>query len=179
MTVKRMKDPLGLLPDNLHIEPTPETMFEDISAELEQINRNTLGSRIARLRRHPQLVPYTDELRALAVEKGLGIRDVEDDWELRARVAEAELAALYFDAESLPARTRSQTSQKAAAAKVASDPKTQAKAKAFELWRQWQAGQTLHKSGAAFALHVVNSLPIESTKTVERWITKWRRATKK
>lgn len=45
---------------------------------------------------------------------------------------------------------------------------------AKKLWNDWQNGKTLHKSAAAFARYVVNSVPeIESTKTVERWCTAW------
>jgi hypothetical protein len=55
------------------------------------------------------------------------------------------------------------------------DPKQAAKEQAFKLWQAWQSGKETHKSGAAFARHVVGLLPaIESTKTVERWCTAWR-----
>ena len=61
-------------------------------------------------------------------------------------------------------------------AKIASDPKQAAKAEAFKLWQQWQQGMALHKSGAAFARHVIATLPaIESSKVVERWVTDWQR----
>lgn len=72
-------------------------------------------------------------------------------------------------------KSRSAT-RRGAAVKLANDPKQAAKAQAFELWKQWQAGLTLHRSGAAFARHIVNSLPIECTKTVERWMKQWRAA---
>jgi hypothetical protein len=63
--------------------------------------------------------------------------------------------------------------------KNARDPKQIAKAEAFKLWEDWQAGRARHKSGAAFARHVVDKLPlIESTKTVERWVTQWRKDAK-
>ncbi|MBN8737663.1 MAG: hypothetical protein J0H27_15530 [Xanthomonadales bacterium] len=65
-----------------------------------------------------------------------------------------------------------------AQAKLARDPKQAAKAKAFKLWQDWQTGRVRHKSGAAFARHVVDTLPIESTKTVERWVTQWRKDAK-
>lgn len=68
---------------------------------------------------------------------------------------------------------------KAARAKLANDPKQAAKAKAFKLWQQWQTGVERHRSGAAFARHVVKVLPtLESTSVVERWVTRWRRDAK-
>lgn len=67
--------------------------------------------------------------------------------------------------------------RKAAAARLVidSDGKQAAKAQALELWQEWQAGRAKYKSGADFARQVVKSLTaIESTKTVERWMVKWR-----
>lgn len=61
-----------------------------------------------------------------------------------------------------------------AAKRVARDPKTKAKLDAHQLWLNWQHGSQLHKSGAAFARFVVDTLPIESEKTVERWMREWR-----
>ena len=66
-----------------------------------------------------------------------------------------------------------------AARRLRSDPKQSAKADAFKLWQDWRAGRALYKSGAAFARHVVDALPaIENTKTVERWVTQWRKDAK-
>lgn len=59
-------------------------------------------------------------------------------------------------------------------AKLARDPKQQAKSEAFLLWCEWQAGAARYRSGAAFARHIVKTLPIESIKTVERWMKQWR-----
>jgi hypothetical protein len=66
--------------------------------------------------------------------------------------------------------------QKGVKVKLANDPKQAAKADAFRMWQEWQAGRALYKSGAAFARHVVDSLPLESTDTVERWVRVWRKA---
>lgn len=64
-------------------------------------------------------------------------------------------------------------------AKAANDPKQKAKSEAFALWKDWQTGETLHKSGAAFARYVVDKLDVlDSTKTVERWVTQWHREAK-
>jgi hypothetical protein len=61
-----------------------------------------------------------------------------------------------------------------AGAKLARDPKQAAKANAFSLWQDWQTGNTLHKSGAAFARFVCSKYPVlENPTTVERWSRKW------
>lgn len=58
-------------------------------------------------------------------------------------------------------------------------PAAKVKPEARKLWQDWQAGRTRYKSGAAFARHVVDAFPdIESTKTVERWATQWRKEAK-
>lgn len=63
-----------------------------------------------------------------------------------------------------------------AKAKLARDPKQAAKAQALKLWQDWKAGRTRYKSGAAFARFVTETLSaIESEKTVERWVTAWRK----
>ena len=63
-----------------------------------------------------------------------------------------------------------------AAARLANDPKQWGKERACELWRDWQSGKTSHASGAAFARFVVDEIPaLESTKTIERWVTEWHR----
>lgn len=108
ITVKRTKDPAGLLPDHIEVTANGDGHAEDNEAELhavlhalaELFNRDTIRSRIDDLRRHSQLVPVADEIQAIAETKwAAGCRPLEDDWELRARVAEAEIAALYFAAE--------------------------------------------------------------------------------
>jgi hypothetical protein len=63
-----------------------------------------------------------------------------------------------------------------AVARLANDPKQAAMSEAKKLWRDWQTGKTTHKSGAAFARAVCNAFPIiENPKTVERWVTQWRK----
>lgn len=77
------------------------------------------------------------------------------------------------------ARLRSEQGRTAAHAKLSRDPKQAAKAEAFNLWQEWHANRMQYKSGAAFARHVVSALPaIENTKTVERWVTQWRKDAK-
>lgn len=73
------------------------------------------------------------------------------------------------------AEGRRYNAAQSAKAKLARDPKQVAKAQAFRLWCEWKAGAARYKSGAAFARHVVDTLPIESTKSVERWMATWHR----
>ena len=65
--------------------------------------------------------------------------------------------------------------KRGAAAKLANDSKQIDKVKARELFEDWQAGRTIHASGAAFARHVVTSTSIEDTNTVQRWMRQWRK----
>jgi hypothetical protein len=93
------------MPDHIHVENDGQDSPGDLEAICELVNRSTIVARIERLRRHAQLAAVANELHALAMEKGAGKKDIEDDMELRARVAEAEQYALYFGAEELPQRT--------------------------------------------------------------------------
>lgn len=65
--------------------------------------------------------------------------------------------------------------KRGAAIKLARDPKQAAKVNVFKMWQDWQEGRTIYKSAAAFARHIVNTQPIESTKTVERWTKQWQK----
>jgi hypothetical protein len=105
MTVNRTPDPLGLLPDHIHIESDGKNPIDEMKAIEELFNRENIMARIHRLRRHEQLAPISDELFKLATDRYGNAVPLDGDWELRAKVAEAELTAIYFDAESLPART--------------------------------------------------------------------------
>ncbi|MDE2382809.1 MAG: hypothetical protein KGL71_11460 [Xanthomonadaceae bacterium] len=67
-----------------------------------------------------------------------------------------------------------QKARKAIKAKLQNDPKQAAKAEAFQMWQDWQAGKAIHASGAAFARHVVEQTAIEDTNTVQRWMRGWR-----
>lgn len=81
--------------------------------------------------------------------------------------------------EQAPVKARKEVARKAAAQRVENDPKQQAKVEARRMWEDWQEGRTRHKSGAAFARYVVNSIPIiESEETVKRWDREWRKETK-
>lgn len=71
-------------------------------------------------------------------------------------------------------RALSELGKKGARAMLANSAKQAAKAKAHELWKDWQAGRAIHKSGAAFARYVVQQLPaIESEESVKRWAREW------
>ncbi len=181
---RAVEDPLGLLPDTIEltgeISGKVELTREDFEALAKVLNKQSIMSRIQRLREHAQLVFTADELHSLAIEKGAGSRDIDDDWELRARVAEAELAAMYFHAEGLPARTRSKTAKTAAAAKLVKDPKQTVKGEAFLLWQERHAGQHPKlRTNEQFALECMRRWPtLTSAKVICGWCTKWTRDAK-
>lgn len=60
-------------------------------------------------------------------------------------------------------------------ARLLKDPKQAAKAEAFRMWQEWQAGKAIHGSGAAFARRVVDLTAIEDPNTVQRWMRQWRK----
>lgn len=88
--------------------------------------------------------------------------------------------ALCHSLFEAPGIVRTRQAGSGAAVKLARDPKQAAKADAFKLWQEWQTGKARHRSGAAFARHVIDTLPtIESEKTVERWTRQWAKDAKK
>ena len=181
MAVKRTKDPLGLLPDYIDFSWNGDMQPDDFIELQEWFNSLNIVARILRLKRHNQLIPTADELHALALQKGAGTRDIECDWELRARVAEAEFAALYFDAEYLPARERKAVAKAGGDAKVANNTKAKAiaaaKAEAFALWQAREAGKHPNlRTEEQFAIECCSrwdALP--SISTVMKWSTQWRK----
>ena len=179
-----IEDPLGLLPDTIkvpsEINGNLKLTREDFEALAEELNRRTILSRIERLREHTQLLPNAIELHALAIKKGAGVRDIEGDWELRALVAEAELAAMYFKAERLPARARSNTAKAAAAAKLARDPKQAVKVEVFAMWQERHAGKHPRlRTNEQFATECMHRWPsLASVKVICGWCTEWTRAAK-
>lgn len=67
-----------------------------------------------------------------------------------------------------------------ASAKLARDPKHAVKPEIFKLWKAWQTGKIICKSGAEFARKAVERYPvIESPVTVQRWVTLWTRESRK
>lgn len=116
----------------------------------------------------------------LACELRKTCRVLENHGDLHKRLESASrhkaeiLEDLAVDAMRKTAKAESDR-KRGAAAKLAKDPKQAAKKEAFEMWKAWHAGRARYKSGAAFARHVVDVLPLESSKQVERWVTKWRR----
>lgn len=88
----------------------------------------------------------------------------------------AHLAREIANRPLLEQKARKDVARKAAAAKLANDPKQAAKAEARKLWADWQTGKTIHRSAAAFARFVVKTLPvIESEEAVKRWEREWRK----
>lgn len=76
------------------------------------------------------------------------------------------------------AEARKLLASKAGKMRLTADPKQAAKVDALRHWEAWQRGELRFKSGAAFARSVVEYSPIESTKTVERWMKDWTAAAK-
>lgn len=77
------------------------------------------------------------------------------------------------------AEQRTTTAKKAAAAKLQNDDKQKAKEQIKAIWLEYQAGRATFKSGADFARHAVEKCPsITSVKSVERWVTEWRKERK-
>ena len=98
-----------------------------------------------------------------------------DEWIQKKISSELIKVVTYLkDLDGEMLRRKHEARQRGAAAKLARDPVQAAKLEAFKLWKDWQTGKTLHRSGAAFDRYVVDSLPtIKATKTVERWRSKW------
>lgn len=163
-----VKIPLPITPHKVHLKDTK------ISYELSITVGGPLESRLADLGRHPQLQPVVAELERLATSQGISGVGYLQNWEFRARLAEAELTALYLDAKELPARERRATAAKGARARLKNNPTHQAKAEALALWKDWQSGRVVYKNGSAFHRVVGEKLGV-STKTMERWCMEWRK----
>lgn len=97
------------------------------------------------------------------------------------------LAKLHAETKSVVAESffkgieiyKKSNAKKSAKAKLNSDPKQAAKKEAKALWLEWQTGKTIHKNCAAFARHIISTLPIiESEETVKRWERAWRKEAK-
>ncbi|WP_426271337.1 hypothetical protein ACN9MB_07425 [Dyella kyungheensis] len=101
--------------------------------------------------------------------------DVTAAWTyaMDARFAADSLLSLRMDKAAVRF-SKERTSKIAAYTRLAKDPVQAAKKEAFKLWSEWQSGETLHKSAAAFQRFVLEKFPvITSTKTVERWCVQW------
>lgn len=185
MTVTRTSDPLALLPDHIQIDPTPGTELEDLLASAELLNRDNLAARIACLQGCAEIKTHADSLHVLALQKGLGTRDIEGDWELRALVAELELAALYVGALRLPERARKETGRKGGEAKQNKNATAKEKAKAkravFDFWLEREAGRWPNlRTEGQFAIEACQrSLRVlDSPDSVKKWSTAWRKDAK-
>lgn len=95
---------------------------------------------------------------------------------IAANPGDAFSEKLKLTIDNTARKSRSNVGAKGAAGKLRKDPKQRAKNEAKKLWKEWHEGQTNYKSGAEFALHIVSVFPeLGSTKSVERWVTEWRR----
>jgi hypothetical protein len=110
MATKRTKDPSGLLPDHVSIDPDDDSMEAKV-AWVETINASTPHARVKRLQNHPHagMKEHANELNArLMTEIGLplpnglhlprGVHQIngEDIPELMSAIAEAETAAMHL-----------------------------------------------------------------------------------
>lgn len=59
--------------------------------------------------------------------------------------------------------------------KLANDPKQAAKAKAYGLYSDWQAGRLRFANQAAFSRHVCDSLGLKDIGNVGKWCREWRK----
>jgi hypothetical protein len=101
MTVKRRKDPAGLLGDHVSVDLRDGATRADMEAVLEILKYNSPGARIARLRKHPELVERANRLEAQLVNGSAEII-VNGKRKLNRRLME-ELAAAERDALYLAA----------------------------------------------------------------------------
>lgn len=92
MSVKRIKDPAGLLPNHVMVDLTDPSP-DDIQEAREMLEFGTPAARIDRLRRHGLLSMTADQLTGrLAELKGTM------DARLKIQIVSAESRALYLDA---------------------------------------------------------------------------------
>ncbi|MDE2270833.1 MAG: hypothetical protein KGJ94_02480 [Xanthomonadaceae bacterium] len=149
---------------------------------------------VRELREHPERYPHiaqaAESFKPLVARFLAAKKEAEQVFE-NLRGADMDEAVAYCREHPLSPEAvavlihvahRAQMLEKAKAAvstKLANDPKQAAMRQTFELWHEWRAGKSVHKSAAAFARYVVGKFPvIESPVTVQRWVTKWTRQAK-
>lgn len=91
------------------------------------------------------------------------------------RLGRAHASLRALDERIAGAKALKQKAQEGVKARLQRDPKQAAKAEVLRLWQDWQAGKTIHVSGAAFARHAVARTAIEDPNTVQRWMRQWRK----
>lgn len=91
MTVKRYKDPAGLLPDRVTVNLDGHP--DDINALVEVLKAAAPATRVERLRIHPELRERADELAEMLQKTGGNA-----DHRLLGMIAQAECSALYLKA---------------------------------------------------------------------------------
>lgn len=101
MSVKRVKDPAGILPDRVQIDLTDSDGPDEAAAIHSLLESKTPGARIQRVRRHPELAEWADEAEALYTSAGCVA-----DWHLLEAIAQAEYKALYLDVAGIAVRDR-------------------------------------------------------------------------
>jgi hypothetical protein len=141
--------------------------------------------------RYPEIMQTAESLKPL-VARFLAAKKEAEQVFVKLRGADMDEAVAYCRAHPLSPEAvavlihvahRALTLEKAKAAassKLANDPKQAAMREAYKLWQAWHAGHTVHKSAAAFARDVVAKHPIiESSMTVQRWVTTWTKQAKR
>lgn len=69
-----------------------------------------LNERLSKLRKHDQLALEVDAISRVAAAKNIGGVEYMDDWELRARLAEAELVGLHLDSSEFAVKVSKERS---------------------------------------------------------------------
>ena len=111
MSVKRTRDPAGLLPGRVHVNFSTPPTGDEMSAALSSLAAASPSGRIERLREHAELVALADELAARLASLGGNA-----DWQLLDDIKTAEMRALYVAAA--PAATEKRRRLKASASRL-------------------------------------------------------------
>jgi hypothetical protein len=146
--------------------------------QVKELIDSGLEFRLKRLRRFPPLIPAADAIGKLADARGMVGKKYQGDWEIRAKLAEAELAALYLEANTLPKRARQATALMGAIKRHQNSPKQQMKSEVRVLWEEWREGTRKAKGknrAADFFREIEAMFPDVEQKTLESWHAKWKK----
>jgi hypothetical protein len=139
-----------------------------------------LDYRLARLRRLPAFIPFVESMEKLVAAKGLDDVSYMSDWEVRGRLAEAELEALYLAAKKLPKEALHLRASDAGGSGFRKNPPPEW-AHAEAMWKDWRIGK-LNVGGknrrADFLRLMGDIFPGVNQKRMEGWMKKWGEAEK-
>jgi len=130
-----------------------------------------IDARLEKLRQTKQLGPTVKAIKELAASKHIDGKSYLDDWELRARLAEAELFALYTAANTLPRKALRMRAKHSADTRLKNNPEhTKAKAR-------WVA--LITKNPEMRRRDVLKQLEKEFVdiegKKLARWVDAWKK----